>query len=107
MAWDKSIGQDKVISILKNYIKTGRASGSFMFSGLKGVGKFSIAKEFARACNCAEGRLNACGKCLSGIQIEQEIHLDMFITRPSGKADEITIDMIKELQHLYLLIQKV
>ena len=99
MAWNDFLGQDEAVAFLKAYISSGRIPNALMFSGIKGVGKFSLAKEFAKVCNCAEGRLNACGKCLSCIQIEQEIHPDLFITRPSGKADEITIDMIRELQH--------
>jgi len=93
------LGQDEAVAFLKAYINSGKIPNALIFSGIKGVGKFSLAKEFAKVCNCAEGKLNACGKCLSCIQIGQETHPDLFITRFSAKADKITIDMIRDLQH--------
>mgnify|MGYP000220985528 CR=1 FL=1 len=107
MAWEDFLGQDEAVAFLKAYINSGKIPNAFIFSGIKGVGKFSLAKEFARACNCDKDELNACGKCLSCIQIEQETHPDLFITRPSGKGGEITIDMIRELQHFLNLSPQV
>jgi len=99
MAWNDFLGQDEAVSFLKAYVNSGKIPNALMFSGIKGVGKFSLAKEFAKACSCSESKSAISGKRLNCIQIEQEIHPDLFIIRPSGKADEITIDMIRELQH--------
>jgi DNA polymerase III delta' subunit len=98
MAWDKFLDQSRAISILKSYINLNQVSGSFIFSGPKGVGKFSIAKEFAKSSNCLNSPGDSCSLCSNCIQIEKESHPDLYIIRPADKSDEITIDMIRELQ---------
>ena len=98
MAWEKFLGQERAVSILKAYIRSGRIPNAFIFSGIDGIGKFSLAKEFAKALNCKEQKDTACDKCSNCIQIDKEIHPDLFIIRPAGRANLITIDMIRELE---------
>lgn len=98
MSWGNFKGQDRVISILRSYLSSERIPNAFIFSGIRGVGKFSIAKEFAKASNCAKYRDRACDECANCIQIEREVHPDLFVLKPGGKADEITIDMIREVE---------
>ncbi|RKY37689.1 MAG: DNA polymerase III subunit delta' [Candidatus Omnitrophota bacterium] len=107
MAWDKFLGQEWAINMLKSYLKRNRIPNAFIFSGPDGVGKFSIAKELAKAVNCNQVHdFSACDNCRNCIQIEKEIHPDVFIFRPQGKAEEITIDDIRTLEkHLALTPQ--
>lgn len=62
------IGQDYMMSILKNSIKKGKISHAYIFSGPRGTGKTSTAKVFAKAINCLtpteEGPCNSCDSCL-------------------------------------------
>lgn len=103
MAWSNFLEQERVIAILKSYLSSDRIPHALIFSGIEGIGKFSLAKEFAKACNCLKYEGDACDRCVSCLQIERQIHPDFFIIRPSGKSDEIIIDMIRELQRfLYL-----
>ncbi len=94
--------------MLKSYLKRNRVPSAFIFSGPDGVGKFSIAKELAKAVNCNQVQdFSACDNCRNCIQIDKEIHPDVFILRPQGKAEEITIDDIRELEkHLILTPQE-
>ena len=43
------VGQEQIISILKNQIKEGSVSHAYLFSGGRGTGKTSTAKVFAKA----------------------------------------------------------
>ena len=45
-------GQDAIVQTLRNEVKAGRISNSYLFYGLRGSGKTSIARIFARAINC-------------------------------------------------------
>lgn len=46
--FDEIIGQDHIVSVLKNEAKNGKISHAYLFSGGRGTGKTSIARIFAR-----------------------------------------------------------
>lgn len=58
------IGQESIITILKNAIKTNKVSNAYIFAGTKGTGKTSTARIFANAVNCLENvNGDICTKC--------------------------------------------
>lgn len=74
------IGQDYMISILKNAIKKSQISHAYIFSGPRGTGKTSTAKVFAKAINCLNptenGPCNACEACLNFKENADIIEMD-------------------------------
>ena len=63
------VGQKHVIQTLKNAIKEKKTSHAYVFSGLRGIGKTTIARILAKAVNCknsVDGEpCNACANCLA------------------------------------------
>ncbi len=57
-------GNERVKSLLRRILETGRVPGAMLFSGEEGVGKKLFALEVARALNCRtpEG-VEGCGRC--------------------------------------------
>ena len=64
--FDDVIGQDHIVSTLRNQILRDKISHAYLFTGTRGTGKTSTAKIFARAVNCPNAKEhngNPCGEC--------------------------------------------
>ncbi|NLK98665.1 MAG: DNA polymerase III subunit gamma/tau [Epulopiscium sp.] len=48
------LGQDHIVTTLKNQVKSGRIAHAYLFCGTRGTGKTSTAKIFAKVVNCKE-----------------------------------------------------
>lgn len=63
------IGQKHIIKTLKNAVAENKTSHAYIFSGLRGIGKTTIARILARAVNCEnpiDGEpCNQCKNCLA------------------------------------------
>lgn len=57
------VGQQVVVRTLINSIKNDTIAHAYLFSGVRGTGKTSIAKIFARAINCKDNYNPLCGTC--------------------------------------------
>jgi len=53
--FDDVIGQEYIITTLKNAITENKVAHAYIFAGTRGVGKTSLARIFAKALNCKEG----------------------------------------------------
>ena len=63
VTFDELIGQDHIVRILKNQIKTGSTSHAYLFSGTRGTGKTTTARILAKALNCSGDGEKPCGHC--------------------------------------------
>ncbi|MDD4066533.1 MAG: DNA polymerase III subunit gamma/tau [Clostridia bacterium] len=58
------VGQEHISTILKNQIMNDRIGHAYLFSGIRGTGKTTIAKIFARAVNCLNPHAGEpCNEC--------------------------------------------
>ena len=52
--FDEIVGQNNIITLLKDSIINNKISHAYIFSGPRGTGKTSTAKIFAKAINCID-----------------------------------------------------
>lgn len=72
------MGQDAVSQALANAIAMGREPHAVLFSGIRGVGKTTTARLYAKALNCGSGPTpSPCGNCDSCKAIENGVHEDV------------------------------
>ena len=89
------LGNEEAKKILENTIKTQNISHSYMFIGQNGIGKFMIAKEFAKAILC-QGEQKPCNTCESCIKFNGENNPDIQIIEEIEEKS-IETETIKEM----------
>lgn len=97
MNFDSVIGQAGIISCLTNALRKNNVGHAYMFTGLKGVGKKTVAGIFAGLLLCtdyAEGR--SCGKCMACRITQEGSNPDLQIIDPDGGS--ISVDEIRGIQ---------
>ena len=93
--FDDLIGQEAVSQTLSLALDGNRLSHAYLFSGLRGSGKTSTARIFAKALLCEEGATShPCGVCTHCTMAAQNSHMDII---EMDAASNRGIDDIKDL----------
>lgn len=88
--------QETIVKILKNQINSDHVGHAYLFSGIRGTGKTTLAKIFARAVNC-ENPINGepCETCRTCLALKEPSNMDIIeIDAASNRG----IDEIRELR---------
>jgi len=73
------IGQESVLRAIVNALDTNRLHHAYLFTGMRGVGKTTIARIFAKCLNCEANGVSAnpCGECSTCQDIENGRFFDL------------------------------
>jgi DNA polymerase-3 subunit gamma/tau len=95
VTFDELIGQESVSQTLSLALDTNRLSHAYLFSGLRGSGKTSTARIFAKALLCEKGISHKpCQTCQSCVMASEGRHIDII---EMDAASNRGIDDIREL----------
>jgi DNA polymerase-3 subunit delta' len=63
MGFSEFLGNERIVTALRGALRTERVPHALLFSGPRGVGKFTLARMFAQAANCDRLKDDFCGDC--------------------------------------------
>ncbi len=90
------IGQEFITTTLKNQIKNNRVSHAYLFTGIRGTGKTSTARVFARVLNCLSPvDYEPCNKCSNCIDSLNDTMVDLI---EIDAASNNSVEDIKQLR---------
>ena len=93
--FDELIGQETIAQTLSLALDSNRLSHAYLFSGLRGSGKTSTARIFAKALICEKGVTHQpCGTCQNCTMSRENRHMDIV---EMDAASNRGIDDIREL----------
>jgi DNA polymerase III subunit gamma/tau len=94
--FDEVSGQPHVVRTLRNALMSGRTAHAYLFSGMRGVGKTTMARILAKALNCEKGPTDKpCLACSSCQEISRGTSLDVM---EIDGASSNSVDDVREMR---------
>ena len=94
--FDQLIGQDVVSDTIINSIKTNKIPNAYLFTGIRGIGKTTIARIIAKSLNCLNSIENLCKDelCANCDAITNSSHIDVLEMDAASKTG---VDDVRDL----------
>ena len=94
--FDDLIGQEVVAETITNSIKADKIPNAYLFTGIRGVGKTTVARIVAKSLNCLNGKENLCREnfCENCIAISESRHIDVLEMDAASKTG---VDDVRDL----------
>ena len=98
MGFSDFLGNEKIAVALRGALRTGRVPHALLFTGPRGVGKYTLARMFAQAANCERLTDDFCGECATCRRIsllaEPQKLVEQGLTERGESADAATVERI-------------
>src|SRR5246127_499075 len=98
MGFNEFLGNERIVSALRGMLKRERVPSALLFTGPRGIGKYTLARMFAQAANCERLKDDFCGECAACQRIAQLANLDDLIAQGlverGESADAATVERI-------------
>src|SRR3982074_2562692 len=98
MAFSDFLGNERIVTALRGALRTGRVPHVLLFTGARGVGKFTLARMFAQAANCERLTDEFCGECATCLRISQladpQELIEQGLVERGESADAATVERV-------------
>src|ERR1700720_1256951 len=98
MPFSDFLGNERIVAALRGALRSKRVPHALLFTGARGVGKFTLARMFAQAANCERLTDDFCGECatcqrISQLADPQEL-LEQGLVERGESADAATVERV-------------
>jgi len=98
VGFSEFLGNEKIVAALGGAFRAGRVPHALLFTGPRGVGKFTLARMFAQAANCERLTDDFCGECATCKQIGQladpQKLIEQGLAERGESADAATVERV-------------
>ena len=98
MSFSDFLGNPRIVTALRGMLASERVPHAMLFSGPRGVGKFTLARMFAQAANCQRLRDDFCGECEScrkiGLLADVRPLVDQGLAQRGERPDAATVERV-------------
>jgi DNA polymerase-3 subunit delta' len=96
MGFSEFLGNQRIIRALRGMLQRDRVPSAMLFTGPRGIGKFTLARMFAQAANCERLKDDFCGQCSSCLRMapltEPEKLIAAGLTERGESADTAMVE---------------
>src|SRR5207302_10816164 len=96
MGFSEYVGNQRIVTALRRALRSKRVPHALLFTGSRGVGKFTLARMFAQAANCERLTDDFCGECATCQRIVQladpQTLLEQGLVERGESADAATVE---------------
>jgi DNA polymerase-3 subunit delta' len=98
VGFSEFLGNERVVTALRGMLATERVPHAMLFSGPRGVGKFTLARMFAQAANCQRLPDDFCGECEPcrkiGLLAELRPLVEQGLAQRGERPDAATVERV-------------
>ena len=98
MGLSEFLGNERIVTALRGALRSQRVPHALLFTGPRGVGKFTFARMFAQAANCERLTDDFCGECATCQRISQladpQTLLEQGLVERGESADAATVERV-------------
>jgi DNA polymerase III subunit delta' len=96
MPFSDFLGNDRIVTALRGALRSERVPHALLFTGPRGVGKFTLARMFAQAANCERLLDDFCGECITcqrvALLAQPQKLMDQGLAERGESADAATVE---------------